>query len=132
VIVATHDDRILPLADQVVQLTPRADHVQTEIRTVELASGEVLFEQGDASDLVYVVESGLIDLFRCRADGTEERLRTAKPGDYFGELGPLLRLQRSASARALTSATLTGYSPDAFRQGFGAQMLPESPPVGGL
>jgi putative ABC transport system ATP-binding protein len=132
VIVATHADRILPLADQVVQLTPRADHVQTEVRTVELMSGEVLFEQGDASDLVYVVETGLIDLFRRRTDGTEERLRTAKPGDYFGELGPLLRLQRSATARALTSATLTGYSPDAFRHGFGAQTLPESPPVGGL
>jgi putative ABC transport system ATP-binding protein len=132
VIVATHDDRILPLADRVVHLTPRADHVQTEVRTVELMSGEVLFEQGDASDLVYVVETGLIDLFRRRTDGTEERLRTAKPGDYFGELGPLLRLQRSATARALTSATLTGYSPDAFRHAFGAQTLPESPPVGGL
>jgi putative ABC transport system ATP-binding protein len=132
VIVATHDDRILPLADKVVELTPRADHAQTEIKTVELASGEILFEQGDASDLVYVVESGLIDLFRRRADGTEESLRTAKAGDYFGELGPLLRLQRSATARASTSATLTGYSPDAFRQGFGAHTIPESPAVGGL
>jgi putative ABC transport system ATP-binding protein len=123
VIVATHDDRILPLADRVIHLTPHADQSKTEIRTVKLDLGEVLFEQGDASDLVYVVETGLVDIFRRRTDGTEERLRTAKPGEYFGELGPLLRLQRSASARALIDTTLTGYSPEAFRNRYGAQAL---------
>jgi putative ABC transport system ATP-binding protein len=70
-----------------------------------------------------VVGTGLIDIFRRRTYGTWERLRTAKPGEYFGELGPLLRLQRSASARALIDTTLTGYSLEAFRNRYGAQAL---------
>jgi putative ABC transport system ATP-binding protein len=37
-------------------------------------------------------------------------------GRYFGELGPLFGLQRSATARALKHAVLTGYSARDFRE----------------
>jgi len=44
---------------------------------------------------------------------------------YFGELGPLLNLPRSASARALTDVTLIGYSSRLFRS-----LHPSSQPAG--
>src|SRR5213076_546480 len=53
--VATHDERLLPLADLVVGLTALADHEALPLATVELAPGEVVFEQGDQGDLVYYV-----------------------------------------------------------------------------
>jgi putative ABC transport system ATP-binding protein len=40
------------------------------------------------------------------------------PGNYFGELGPMLNLPRSASARAHIRSRLTSYPLRAFRQQF--------------
>jgi putative ABC transport system ATP-binding protein len=76
----------------------------------------VLFEHGMTSDFVYVVEEGEVVLVRERSDRSEETLRAAGPGEYFGELGPLLRRPRSATARALTNAVVTGYNPQSFKQ----------------
>jgi putative ABC transport system ATP-binding protein len=115
VVVATHDERITQLADQVVELVPHRKVADQAPSQVALAAGEVLFRQGDPSDVVYVVEEGEIELYRERADGTEENLAVMRVGGYFGELGPMLNLPRSASARAITAATLTSYSIQLFR-----------------
>jgi putative ABC transport system ATP-binding protein len=115
VVVATHDDRITQLADQVVELVPHRASSERQPVAVRLAPGEVLFRQGDASDLVYVVESGEIGLFREWADGSEERLATVVAGGYFGELGPMMNMPRSATARATTATAVTGYSVQLFR-----------------
>ena len=116
VVVSTHDDRILPLADQVVELRPAlpANLVEPETR-VELAAGETLFAQGDFGDLIFLVESGAIELFRVRPDGSEEPLRDAQPGDYFGEMGPTFKLPRAASARARTTSVVIGRTVQEFR-----------------
>jgi putative ABC transport system ATP-binding protein len=76
---------------------------------------EQLFCQGDPSDLVYVVESGEVEIYRELADGGEEELAVIREGGYFGELGPMLNLPRSASARAIGKARVTGYSVQLFR-----------------
>lgn len=116
VVVATHDERLLPLADRVVELTPRATVAQREPVTRDLAAGEVLFRQGDPGDLVWVVADGQIALVRERVDGSEEPVAVVGPGHYFGELAPVFGLRRSATARAATPAVVTGYGPMAFRQ----------------
>jgi putative ABC transport system ATP-binding protein len=115
VIVATHDDRLTPIADHIVELGTRPAPVFTPPRRVELEPGEVLFRQGDDSDLVYVVDVGQIELFRDLADGSEELVNRVGVGGYFGELGPLLGMPRSASARAWNFTVLTGYSPTDFQ-----------------
>jgi putative ABC transport system ATP-binding protein len=115
VIVATHDDRLVPLADRLVNLTPRREMESRSPETTELAAGEILFEQGDPGELVYVVESGTIDLVRTREDGAEELLITVTPDGYFGELAPMFGLQRAATARAGTAAKVTGYTMRDFR-----------------
>jgi len=115
VIVATHDERMVPLADQVVELTPRAGGDALPPETVLLASGEVLFDQGDAGSRIYVVEEGEVELVRRRADGTEETLAIARSGDYFGELAALFGLRRAAAARARVDTTVTGLNVRDFR-----------------
>jgi putative ABC transport system ATP-binding protein len=115
VVVATHDDRITQLADQVIELVPHRKDTDRAPTTVTLEPSQMLFKQGDPSDLVYVVEKGEIELFRERADGTEEHIVVVGPHGYFGELGPMLNLPRSASARAIGPAVLTSYSLQLFR-----------------
>jgi putative ABC transport system ATP-binding protein len=118
VVVATHDERMIPLADGVVNLTPRADTSPREPETVRLEANEILFTQGDQGDLVYVVEDGQIQILRFRDDGTEEDMARVDPGGYFGELAPMFGLRRSASARAMGPTTLTGYGLRDFREKF--------------
>ena len=116
VVVATHDTRILPLADQVVELVPHVavEHQNTE--TVTIGAGEVLFSQGEMGDQIYIVTEGEIELARELASGGEEVIKTVGPGDYFGEMGPLFSLPRSATARAKTDAVVVGYTIQAFRE----------------
>ena len=116
VVVATHDDRISNIADRVVELV--TDFAERDPEEVTLAPGEVLFNQGDRGDFVYVVEEGDVEVYRKRADGGEEVLAVVGAGQYFGELGPILNLPRSASARAQSPCRLTGYPVRAFRRRF--------------
>ncbi|MGH3560318.1 MAG: cyclic nucleotide-binding domain-containing protein, partial [Mycobacterium sp.] len=116
VVVAGHDTRIVPFADRVVKLVPDFTPIDRESETVCLASGSVLFEQGSMGDLVYVVEDGELEVVRESTDGAEELLKVVTPGDYVGEIGPLFRVARSATVRALTEATVTGYTVPAFRR----------------
>ena len=115
VVVATHDDRLLPLADRVVELTPRRQPVHLEPVQVTLAKGEVLFAQGDAGDVAYVVDDGEVELVRERDDGTQEVVQRAGVGRYFGELAPLFGLRRTATARATTDTVVTAFTPHDLR-----------------
>ncbi|MCV7298901.1 ATP-binding cassette domain-containing protein [Mycobacterium barrassiae] len=120
VVVATHDSRILPLADRVVELVPEFASTERPPDTVELEAGEVLFEQGTMGDLIYVVADGELEIIRELPTGGEELQKVAKAGDYLGEIGPVFHLPRSATVRARTDATVIGYTVRAFRERLGA------------
>jgi putative ABC transport system ATP-binding protein len=120
VVVATHDSRILPLADRIVELIPEFASTDRPPETVSVEAGTVLFEQGTMGDLIYVVSEGELEIVRELAGGGEELLKVARPGDYFGEIGPLFHLPRSATVRAHTEATVIGYTVKAFRERLGA------------
>jgi putative ABC transport system ATP-binding protein len=116
IVVSTHDSRLMPIADRIVQMLPGTGDGEKAPHKVTLAAGESVFEQGDLAELVYVVESGEVDVIRVFADGTEEHLNRLGPEAYFGELGPFLGFPRSASVRAHTDVVLTAYSPRFFRE----------------
>ena len=80
IVVSTHDDRLVPIADRVIHLVP--EH-RTDVggpRLVNVAAGEVVFEQGDRGELVYVIEAGTIAIVRHHTDGTDEELRALGRG----------------------------------------------------
>ncbi len=60
---------------------------------------------------------------RGRPGGGEERLALFGAGDYFGEMAPLFGLPRSATARASTAVTVTGYPLGEFRELLGVDHL---------
>jgi putative ABC transport system ATP-binding protein len=117
VVIATHDERLLPLADRVVELTPRPTDESRPPERVELAAGQVLFRQGDTGNLVYEVDEGRIEIVQELADGGETILAVIEPESYFGELAPMFGLRRSATARATPDApaVVTGRTLRDFR-----------------
>jgi len=125
VVVATHDSRMLPLADRVVELMPAVSSTNRPPETVRVKAGEVLFEQSTMGELIYLVSEGELDIVRELADGGEELVKVAKPGDYFGEIGVLFHMPRSATVRARTDATVVGYTAQAFRERLGVSGLGE-------
>jgi putative ABC transport system ATP-binding protein len=63
---------------------------------------------------------GRDELVRELASGGEGLLKTATPGDCFGEMGPVFGLPRSATARARVASTVIGYTVQQFRERLGA------------
>jgi putative ABC transport system ATP-binding protein len=123
VVVSTHDERLIPLADRVVALSAKTMDRPSVEEEVTLAAGEVLFSQGDPGDLVYVVEEGEIEVVRVRDDRSEEPLARVGPGRYFGELAPLFGIQRSATARATQPTRVVGLTVAEFRRRFRGEKL---------
>lgn len=115
IVVSTHDDRLLPVADRIVQMAPDTTGDGEGPVEVRYTAGESVFEQGDRGNHVFVIEQGEVDIVRVFADGSEEPIRVMKAGEYFGELGPMLGFPRSASARACTDLILTAYNVVEFR-----------------
>ncbi|MFM2076836.1 MAG: hypothetical protein RJA49_726, partial [Actinomycetota bacterium] len=118
VIVSTHDQRLLPLADQVIEMAPEHAHDMTPVTTVQLAADEELFAEGTEGTRLYRVDAGAVALTR-----GGEHLHTAGPGEVFGEMAPLFNLPRSARAAATEPTTLTSWTVDGFTTEFGGEEL---------
>jgi len=67
---------------------------------------DVLFQQGDPANEVYVVRSGRIAVGTRSADGRDSVIKIMERGDIFGEMPLFDGLGRSADARALEPTTI--------------------------
>lgn len=115
IVISTHDQRLVPVADRLVTMIDEPAVGDEVSQRVAFAPGETVFAQGATAELVYVIDAGRVEIVRELAGGAEERLTVLDPGTYFGELGALLGFPRSATARALTEVELTALSPARFR-----------------
>jgi CRP-like cAMP-binding protein len=64
-------------------------------------AGEVVFREGDDSDICYVVRSGHARAVRSHIDGRTIALASFGPGDIFGELAMFDDEKRSATVEAV-------------------------------
>ena len=70
---------------------------QRELRPINLTKGDTVFEYGDDSNEVYIIEDGLMDFVL-----KDHVVATSKPGDMFG-VGSLITSQnRNCSAECAT------------------------------
>ena len=91
--------------------------------TRTLATGDVLFTQGDPPDDIYIIESGALEVVRTAATGESVTLAQVGAGDFIGEMGPLFGLPRSATVRATEPTTVVAHSPASFRDEIGVDSL---------
>jgi len=90
-------------------------------RRVECDRNEVLFEEGDNADEMFVVQSGRVAVGRRSLDGRESIVALMEPGYLFGEMCLFDNLPRSASARALEHSELLGFPYSAVRKSLDEQ-----------
>jgi MFS family permease len=76
---------------------------------VPVAAGDVVVSEGDESDRFYVIESGLVEVTQA---GTV--LRREDRGDFFGEIGLLRDVPRTATVTAVEDTVLLALERDAF------------------
>jgi CRP-like cAMP-binding protein len=75
-------------------------------REVSLKVGDTLFDQGDESDGLYVIASGILRIYLTADDAREVTINLLEDGETIGEIALLDGLPRSAGAAALTPAKL--------------------------
>lgn len=92
--------------------TALADDSATALKArmveVKISKGQVLFNEGDSGDRLYIVTDGKIKLGIKSIDGRENLLAVLGPGEMFGELSLFDPSPRTATATALTDAKLLG------------------------
>jgi CRP-like cAMP-binding protein len=79
------------------------------------APGTVVFREGDPSDVVFLLQSGRIRLFK-QVGAIERSLRVVRPGDLFGELALLSGSRRQSTAVALDESLALGFDHATFHQ----------------
>ena len=97
------------------------DGIAAHAETRQLVRGDVLFQEGDAPDALYVVLAGRLAIALGNPiDRRESVVALMEAGDLFGELGLLDDRPRSAMARALEASLVLAvpYGPvvEMFRQ----------------
>jgi NADH dehydrogenase len=73
---------------------------ESGIQNQHFEAGDVVFQQGDLGDSVYVIEEGECDVLQEENDGSQKLLATLTPGDYFGEMAVLSDKSRNATIQA--------------------------------
>jgi CRP/FNR family transcriptional regulator len=79
----------------------------------EYAAGDVIYEVGDTTPLLYVIQAGQVELMRDGADGPRPVAHYG-PGDVFGEMGALGSRARSTRAVAASDARVLALDRETF------------------
>lgn len=103
----------LPLFDQLS--TEFVDGLKERVELVSCKPGEVIVQQGDQADALYLVRIGFVKVSQASAGG-EIILQYLSRGDFFGEMGLLGAGVRTATCTALDHVELVKIGQDDFAQ----------------
>lgn len=94
-----------------IDLLLPADFVQLKLNEknavsqVHYEAGEMVFEQGDVGDCLYILVKGEVEVL-LEQGGQQKCVANLKEGEYFGELALLQHQVRSAGVRCVTAVDL--------------------------
>lgn len=88
-------------------------------RVRRFGAGEVIFEEGDLGDSLFLITHGQVEVVRRLPGGEVRPLTVLSPPEFFGEMGLIDKDHRSATVRASTDSELlqlTAHDLRTFRQ----------------
>ena len=80
--------------------TPRLKLIAYTAEVVRFAPGEVIVQQGDPADAVYIVTEGEAEVWFRDAEGNEIHLATMGRHSLFGETAVICKGRRTATVKA--------------------------------
>lgn len=104
--------------------TPRLKLIAYTAEIVRFASGEVIVQQGDPADAVYIVTDGEAEVRLRDSEGHDVLLATMARHSLFGETAVLSRGRRTATVVAKTPVTTFKISAKVF-----LDLLRQSPDI---
>ncbi len=114
-------DAVAPIVEllarlPILDLAPRPAIEQlAQAATVEdVDAGRTVVAQGDPADDLYAVCSGELEVEKQRADGEREVIAAVGPGGFFGEIGLIHQVPRTATVSTITPARLVRVPGAAF------------------
>jgi len=81
---------------------------------VRAHAGDAIVTEGEEADALYVIVSGSVDVKARGEADLEQHIRVMEPGTYFGEIGLLERIPRTATVTALEDVELYRIDGDSF------------------
>jgi len=81
----------------------------------QMQPGEVLFNEGDRGEIMYLIREGKIKITKGKGD-EEKTLAVLKEGDFFGEMAIIDGSPRSAGAVAVTPVSLLVIDKESFKE----------------
>lgn len=80
----------------------------------DIKAGTTIIRQGDPADFFYVIGSGRVEVSQADESGVSGVLRQMGAAEFFGEIGLLSRVPRTATVTALSDCTLIALEGAAF------------------
>ncbi len=93
-----------------------AAHLRAAMTRRTVRRGHVIFTEGQKGDRLFVVLAGKVKISRSSADGRENILALLGPSELFGELSLFDPGPRTATATALTEATMASLDHEELRE----------------
>ncbi|MDA0838351.1 MAG: cyclic nucleotide-binding domain-containing protein [Planctomycetota bacterium] len=73
--------------------------VASKFQLERYLAGERIIQQGELGDKFYIIQDGMAEVL-VTGEEQEEKIRTLRPGEYFGEIALLQNIPRTASVQA--------------------------------
>jgi CRP-like cAMP-binding protein len=83
---------------------PLLERLAGSAAPVEFAAGETILREGDLADALYVLADGEVQVSSRGELGSERTIRTMAAPSYFGEIGLLEHIPRTATVTAITES----------------------------
>ncbi len=97
------------------QLAPEiVAQAAVHMRNVIFPAGEVIFQQGDLGNCLYLIMAGSVRISIRGREGKQETLVVIPSNDFFGEMALIDRSPRSATATAAEPCLLAALDQDGF------------------
>lgn len=82
------------------------EYITDLTRPKHFSAGQVIFDEGELGDSLYVIALGEVEVVRKDAGGAQKVIAVLGPNQFFGEMSLIDKEYRSASVRARTDCEL--------------------------
>ncbi|TML08427.1 MAG: MFS transporter [Actinobacteria bacterium] len=120
----------LGLFDRAARVT--LERLATALAEVNIAAGTVVVAEGDDADAMYIIRRGHFSVFSHAAAFSDTRVNEMDAGDWFGEIGLVTGLRRTATVIADSDGVVWRIPGDTFADAMAASVVLTDPLTRGI